>query len=190
MFAKPYSTSILIILFLCLSIFSSDQLLAAEICEDGTACPSEIEILSLHSDPSSGIEQISSNNFFPIGTVESWSCDAIVGWAFDPDTASTSIQVEFEINGTYAGQTTADIYRPDVNQSQDVTGNHGFSWSVPNSFRDGTNLNVLVRALDENFSAGPDLDMIIGENAEPRCRSETGVLATKGAMLTTTNPAA
>ena len=78
----------------------------------------------------------------------------VTGWAYDPDSPSKSINVHvcvYKADGTtlYTDQTlTADRPRSDVNNSQGITGNHGFSTVIPIS--DTGTYRVKVVALDYN----------------------------------------
>jgi len=75
------------------------------------------------------------------------------GWAFDPDDSSVSIQVKIYFDGpketgTLVSTVATDGYRPDANAASQITGNHGFTISIPGSFRDGRTHNVYVYAVD------------------------------------------
>lgn len=77
----------------------------------------------------------------PTGVVDSGSCSAISGWAYDPDVPASSIDVHFYADGpagsgTFLGAATANQSRPDVNSAMGVTGNHGFTFNTPDSLKD------------------------------------------------------
>ncbi len=90
-----------------------------------------------------------SNAHPPVGYFDNITTDGLaLGWAYDPDQSVTSIPVHFYIDGTYAGQTTTNTSRPDVNQAFGITGNHGYSWSIPNSYRNGVTHQMSVYGID------------------------------------------
>ena len=78
----------------------------------------------------------------------------VTGWAYDPDISSLSINVLVQIYADssctirYGAERmlTADVSRPDVNQSRGITGNHGFDAEIPIS--DAGTYWVVVFALD------------------------------------------
>ncbi len=69
----------------------------------------------------------------PIGVVDQISSTGntvhISGWAYDPDSPSTSINVAIYADGHGLMGVHASLPRPDVNSSRHITGNHGFSAS-------------------------------------------------------------
>jgi len=116
---------------------------------------------------SSGIKtaSVSIINQAPRGTFEEVSCsgDSIIasGWAFDPDNSSDSISVNIYTDGPAIGNPSqkgsdkgnclANIYRGDVNSSNGITGNHGFSCPI-SGISDGVSHSVYIYALD--YSSG------------------------------------
>lgn len=76
------------------------------------------------------------------------------GWTLDPDLGSQAIAVHFYVDGpaggggTFAGQTTANLSRPDVNQVTGYIGNHGFSFTLPAQYKDGLNHKLYVYGID------------------------------------------
>jgi serine protease len=75
------------------------------------------------------------------------------GWAFHSGQASTSIAIHFYVDGpagsgSWAGSATTTMARPDVNQAYDVTGSHGFEYSIPNAFRDDDDHTLYVYGID------------------------------------------
>jgi hypothetical protein len=95
-----------------------------------------------------------ATNKRPLGNAEAiWTSSNIIGgWAFDPDTPSTSITVYFEIDGQAAGSIVTNVYRSDVNSYFGITGNHGFNWTIPSQFRATGWHTVHVLAYDTNTS--------------------------------------
>ena len=81
-------------------------------------------------------------NSDPIGVLDSITASnhtiTIRGWAFDPDTPSQSIVIHVYIGRTPSAdnlvpdaQFTANTSRPDVNNAYGISGNHGFSLTIP-----------------------------------------------------------
>ena len=69
----------------------------------------------------------------PVGVVEQISSTGntvhISGWAYDPDSPSTSLNVAIYSDGHGLMGIHANQPRPDVNSARHITGNHGFSAS-------------------------------------------------------------
>jgi hypothetical protein len=85
------------------------------------------------------------------------------GWAFDPYYTDSEINVEIYVDGPGPGQAgTTDLGaiptdqpRPDVNSyppfaGYGLTGNHGFSYTIPTAYQDGQNHTFYVIAKDPN----------------------------------------
>ncbi|MDP1624943.1 MAG: peptidoglycan-binding domain-containing protein [bacterium] len=78
----------------------------------------------------------------PDGHLDTASCSAITGWAYDPDDATANIPVHFYAggpagSGTFIGSAVANVPRPDVNTALGIPGDHGFIFDTPNSLKDG-----------------------------------------------------
>jgi Domain of unknown function (DUF5010) len=93
----------------------------------------------------------------PIGTFDGIDGNGILsGWTVDKDVPTQSLTVHFYINGqagmggVYIGGTSANVSRADANSAAGVTGNHGFSWSLPAQYRDGLPHAVYAYALDNS----------------------------------------
>jgi hypothetical protein len=70
----------------------------------------------------------------PIGYVDGLRGPTILGWAYDPNAASSSIQVHVYRGSGFAnfvGAVVADAPRPDVNDALKISGNHGYAFTVP-----------------------------------------------------------
>jgi hypothetical protein len=110
--------------------------------------------------PAGGLEQILRRHQIlpsssPIGWLDSIDSNGnALGWTLDPDRGSQAIAVHFYVDGpaggggTFAGQTTANLSRPDVNQVTGYIGNHGFSFTVPAQYKDGLNHTLYVYGID------------------------------------------
>jgi hypothetical protein len=75
------------------------------------------------------------------------------GWSLDTDLPGNSNPVHFYIDGlagvgTYVGQTLANIPRPDVNTVTGYPGDHGFSYFIPDQYRDGLNHTIYAYGID------------------------------------------
>lgn len=93
------------------------------------------------------------------GELESVSCDAAKGWAFDADTPAKALTVSVYADGnhdtgTLVGKMTADDKRSDL-CAQLGSCNHGYSFAVPKSLHDG-NAHAL-RAYATGDAGGPVL---------------------------------
>jgi hypothetical protein len=89
----------------------------------------------------------------PIGNLDSITPSGLVsGWALDPDTPTTPINVHFYLDSpsgqsAFVGFTSANISRPDVNQVTGYPGDHGFSFQLPSSVSNG-NHTLYVYGID------------------------------------------
>ncbi len=83
----------------------------------------------------------------PQGVLDAATCTAD-GWAVDLNTPTQSIGVHFYIDGAWGGATTANGNRPDVNSHLGISGNHGFSYPIPNQFRDGAPHSIRAYGID------------------------------------------
>jgi PKD repeat protein len=90
----------------------------------------------------------------PKGNLDGISSDGVAsGWTFDPDVSSQSIDVGLYVDGpagsgTFLGGATANLPRPDVNQVFNITGNHGFNFTIPSQFRNGQPHTLYVYSID------------------------------------------
>jgi hypothetical protein len=91
-------------------------------------------------------------NATPRGTVDALNCrsdnkNVATGWAFDPNDANKSIDVDMYIDGKGAGRFRADQSRPDVNAAFGINGNHGFNIPIPQSAQDGKQHTIQIYAI-------------------------------------------
>ncbi len=106
-------------------------------------------------------------NSSPVGYLDSATGYAgsltVIGWAYDPDSPSTSISIHVYVggpagSGTFVGSTTANVARSDVNAAYGISGNHGYSYTI--DLR-GYNLTgsqkVYVYAIDLSGRKNPSL---------------------------------
>ena len=89
------------------------------------------------------ISAVAPVNHKPIGFLDNVDAAGIAnGWSYDPDDASKPVEIHFYIDGTgqanLAGYIKADQPRPEHQQNNlSRLGNHGFSWSIPDSYKNG-----------------------------------------------------
>jgi hypothetical protein len=101
-------------------------------------------------------------NTAPKGKLESASCDALKGWAQDPDLAKSSISVKIYVDST-PGKTGAVAYTVKADQSRsDLCASlgscaHGFAWTIPAKLKDGKAHTLHVYALDSAGGQNPEL---------------------------------
>ena len=122
----------------------------------------------------------------PVGVVDAAvsasGAVTISGWAFDPDT-SASIGVHFYVDGGWATATTAGGSRPDVNAVYRITGNHGYSVTIP--LAAGPHL-VCAYAIDTSGGINPEIGcrIVTVVNAAPAGVVDSAV-ASSGAVTVT-----
>ena len=118
------------------------------------------------------------------------------GWAYDPDATAESIGVQVKIyqsNGTTLYKTenlTADRPRNDVNNTFNITGQHGYSATI--AIADGGTYKVKVYAIDTNGDGNPQIGGTLTVTVTPgvTLTSETGeVTLNDGDILTGTGGA-
>jgi len=93
-------------------------------------------------------------NPLPIGFFDEISSDGIItGWSYDPDQPGTPNTIQIFFDGPagagtliHSGPTT--VLRSDVNSAYNITGNHGFEFPIPASYRDGQSHGVYIYGLD------------------------------------------
>ena len=106
-----------------------------------------------------------------VGYVDGVSTDGqVLGWVYDPDQPSSPEDFHIYIDGpagsgVFAGLGTTSLIRPDVNQVFGIDGNHGFSFTLPNKFRDGKSHSAYVYAIDSGDSTGGSNILINGSPA-------------------------
>lgn len=85
------------------------------------------------------------------GQLESANCSAITGWAYNPASPNDEVNVWlYADGGTYggimSGNLNTTILRADINASKNITGNHGFSFTVIAPLKDGKEHSLYVYA--------------------------------------------
>ncbi len=91
----------------------------------------------------------------PVGALDNVDADGNVGgWAVDPDASAQAINVNFYIDGpvgtgSFIGTATADLPRAGTNYQ----GNHGFTFSIPDTWRDGQPHTLYAYGVDATGDA-------------------------------------
>src|SRR5262249_13269326 len=73
-----------------------------------------------------------------VGSTDVASCSGISGWAADRNRPSTPINVTLWDGSTQIASTTANGSRPDVGAALGDNGLHGFTFSIPAGYANGT----------------------------------------------------
>lgn len=95
--------------------------------------------------------------YAPVGHHALTTLDTALGWACDQNNWNAPLQIHFYLdgpagNGTFAGQTTADLPRPELTGVCGGTSHHGFQFTLPASLRDGRNHTLYAYAI--NYGGG------------------------------------
>ena len=112
-----------------------------------------------------------NGNQFPTGSFDAVSLQesAAVGWAVDPDNTSANINVDCYVHpSTFIGRTVANLPRSGL----PYPGNHGFSLTIPNAYRDGNEHYLWCYALD--IVPGEEASLLPGSPRAFRFRGPTG----------------
>jgi|GEM_PF-3099626 len=98
----------------------------------------------------------------PIGNHDGpQGCSTVWGWACDADSYGSTLQVQIYRDGpkggggVYLGTVRANISRPGLEGSCGGTNNHGFSYTIPSSLKDGSNHSYYTYAI--NTGGGSDV---------------------------------
>jgi hypothetical protein len=101
----------------------------------------------------------------PVGHLDIADCDIIEGWVYDPDVAVAPISFHVYKDGP-AGNGGAFVleaetigFRPDVNTTFGITGNHGFRLLTPYYLKDGMSHTIFVHGIDT--SGNPVLNFAV-----------------------------
>jgi len=100
----------------------------------------------------------------PVGALEQFACEGLIGWAQDPDTPEAAIDVDLYFGGPAGDplavpvQVKADLPREDLCQ-QLGSCDHGFALDVPLSLRDGQPHPVHVYAHDSEEGEAAELEL-------------------------------
>jgi hypothetical protein len=118
-----------------------------------------------------------SSGRIPLGYLDSIDANGTAsGWTYDPDLSSQSNDVKIYADGPAgAGTLIATIAtnssRPDVNSYYSITGNHGFTFSIPSNLKNGQPHQLYVYGIDKTGDAsfllnGSPKSFSIGVNSQ------------------------
>lgn len=122
----------------------------------------------------------------PIANVEQINCSSVIGWAYDPDQSSAVLDIHVYFDGTgYNSYTsspkvTTNLARSDVNTAHGITGNHGFSFSVPAQYLDNTVHTVSVYAMGVDASGNANGQNVMIKQGTITCSNGTSATLPKG----------
>ncbi|MGA0556323.1 putative Ig domain-containing protein [Larkinella sp. VNQ87] len=85
------------------------------------------------------------------GYLDVVNCSSIQGWIWNRDKPNTHITVEFLDGNTVVGSTDANIFRQDLKNANKGNGEHGYSFQVPNSLKDGKAHSISGRVPNSTF---------------------------------------
>src|SRR3989344_1778354 len=105
-------------------------------------------------------------NQSPVGYVDGFksNSDVLAGWAVDGDSPSQSLAIHIYLDKSYAqggqliGYLTASIPRSDVNSVTQLPGDHGFEFTIPAQYKDGTTHSLYIYAIDPQGGENPQLN--------------------------------
>ncbi|MBI1859787.1 MAG: hypothetical protein HYR96_02580, partial [Deltaproteobacteria bacterium] len=116
-------------------------------------------VFELRAERNAGSQLLSSvsvacvANKAPIGNLDSVSTLGVVsGWAADPDVPGKVIPVHIYANDKFIQSVSADQLRTDANNAFGLSGGHGFSFQLPQSY---AGQSIKVYAID-NGGNGPN----------------------------------
>jgi hypothetical protein len=87
----------------------------------------------------------------PYGYLDQATCTVISGWAWDPNTPSTSINVDILSGSTLIATVPANQYRPDLFQAGFGTGYFGFSYTPGPALLNGQTQSISARVSQTSF---------------------------------------
>jgi hypothetical protein len=88
----------------------------------------------------------------PTGYLDQATCTIISGWAWDPNTPSTPINVDILSGSTLIATVPANQYRPDLFQAGFGTGYYGFSYTPGPALLNGQTQSISARVSQTIFT--------------------------------------
>lgn len=138
--------------------------------------------------PGSGNPSPSSGgtvNNTPKGSFDGVDCKNAWGWAFDPDNSSASVNIHVYFDApagqqgaVFGGSLVANQQSDDVNNANHISGNHRFTFPIPDRFKDGQSHAVIAYAIDTDG----------GTNTRLGYKSISGCRSTSSTPTGTTTP--
>ena len=86
------------------------------------------------------------------GFHDSANCNVITGWAWDANQPNTPIEVDVYSDNVFVATVPANIFRQDLLDSGRGNGIHGFSFTTPESLKDGLQHSIRVRFHNSTLS--------------------------------------
>jgi hypothetical protein len=90
------------------------------------------------------------------------------GWAFDKTAPASSTQVNFYLNNTASkggiliGSVFTKTVDNQINWDYNISGDHGFTFSIPNNLRDGLSHKLFVQPVDAEGNVGKPINSANG----------------------------
>jgi hypothetical protein len=97
-----------------------------------------------------GEPPVVSGNFD--GYLDKVECSSIRGWAWDAGQPNTPITLEFFADGQSVGTVSAIIFRQDLQNAGKGNGQHAYSFTTPQSLKDGQNHVISAKVLNTNYT--------------------------------------
>jgi hypothetical protein len=118
-----------------------------------------------------------SSSSVPAGWLDTLTSAGVVGgWSCDWDSVATPIYVHVYADGAFVAQVIANVDRPDVAAATwacNGTGNHGFTYQLPNYLLDGAAHTIQVYGINVDGSGG-----VVGSGNTERLPLDRHVYAT------------
>jgi hypothetical protein len=91
------------------------------------------------------------------GFLDSATCTAAAGWAWDGNQPNTPISVDVSVDGHFQATVLANQFRQDLLNAGIGNGDHGYQWSLPASFDDGAahSVSVTISGTAQALSGSP-----------------------------------
>jgi hypothetical protein len=99
---------------------------------------------------------VKSQTSLPIGYLDAIQNGVAYGWTYDADEPNRVLEIHFYVEQTLIGTTIANLSRPDV-EAAGYAGNHGFSFTIPESYRDSSSHLLKAFAIDKEGKGNPIL---------------------------------
>jgi hypothetical protein len=85
------------------------------------------------------------------GFVYGADCSTFRGWAWDRNKINTPVSVDILDGPTVIASLLADVFRTDLQTAGKGNGKHAFSWSIPESLKDGLPHQLTARVSGSSF---------------------------------------
>jgi Beta-propeller repeat len=112
------------------------------------------------------------------GVQDAATCSSVSGWAWDPNNPNSAINVDILNGTTLLATVAANMFRGDLLNAGYGNGYHGFSYTAPNSLKDGRAHSILVRISQTTTN-------LTGSPKSLTCMALYGVHDTSGCSLIT-----